>query len=73
VANNQMIPVNLDKDSDDDVAWYGFADMGRLILDTIHGQIIIDIREHEVNAFTMVHGPREDHLLIRRPPRTVAG
>jgi hypothetical protein len=59
-----MIEVPVGDDADDDVCHYRFEGKGRLILDTIHGTVIIDIRPNDVNAFTTV-GRREDHLLLR--------
>lgn len=55
----------LSKNSDEDVCQYKFIGMGRLILDTIHGQIIIDIRCKDVNSFVIENGIRVDSLLIK--------
>jgi hypothetical protein len=60
-----MTRIELDADeSDEDCCHYEFDGKGRLILDTVHGKIIIDIRARDVNAFTFVDGKRVDHLLI---------
>lgn len=57
--------VDLEEDSDDDVCRYVMKVRGRLILDTVHGTIIIDVRALDVNAFTFSEvGLRVDHLLI---------
>lgn len=61
--NSQMQPVPLKELCDEDVAHFVFKGRGRLILDTIHGEVIIDIRLDDVNAFTL-HQGRADHLLI---------
>jgi hypothetical protein len=53
------------EDDDDDVCHYEFPDCGRLILDTIHGRIIIDVRKNDVNSFVFVNGVRIDKLLIQ--------
>ena len=54
-----------DEDNDEGVEHYCFDDFGRLILDTCHGRICIDIREHDVNAFTITKDyGRKDFLLI---------
>jgi hypothetical protein len=58
-----MIEVPVGEDADEDVCHYRFEGMGRLILDTIHGTVIIDIRANDVNAFT-TDGRRKDHLLL---------
>ena len=50
---------------DDDVCAYRFNGCGRLILETKHGTIFIDIRRNDVNAYTLEHG-RMDHLLISK-------
>jgi hypothetical protein len=54
-----------DEDNDEGIEHYKFDGLGRLILDTVHGCICIDIRGHDVNAFTIDkdHG-RKDFLLI---------
>ena len=54
-----------DEDNDEGIEYYRFEDYGRLILDTVHGCVIIDIRGNDVNAFTIdkEHG-RKDFLLI---------
>lgn len=53
------------EDNDEGIEHYKFDGFGRLILDTIHGCVIIDIRENDVNAFTIdkEYG-RKDFLLI---------
>ena len=58
-----MTQIVLDDDADEDVCEYEFEGTGRLILDTKHGMVIIDIRRDDVNAFTVM-GKRVDHLLI---------
>jgi hypothetical protein len=60
-----MIQVPLGADSDEDVCQYRFPGKGRLILNTVHGQIIIDVRADDVNAFVFESGQRVDHLLIK--------
>jgi hypothetical protein len=62
---NLMTEIQLHDEADDDVTSYQFNGTGRLILETIHGCVIIDIRKDDVNAFTTYSG-RVDHLLI--PP-----
>lgn len=58
-----MIEVPVEEDADEHVCRYRFDGMGRLILDTIHGIVIIDVRRDDVNAFT-TDGRRKDHLLL---------
>lgn len=36
----------------------------RLILNTVHGQIIIDMRRNDVNSFVFVDGERKDVVLL---------
>ncbi len=56
----------LNKNSDENVCQYKFIGTGRLILDTIHGQIIIDVRCKDVNSFVIFEGYRRvDKLLIK--------
>jgi hypothetical protein len=54
-----------DEDNDEGIEHYKFDGLGRLILDTINGCVIIDIRGNDVNAFTIdkEYG-RKDFLLI---------
>jgi hypothetical protein len=59
-----LIQVPVGEDADDDVCHYRFEGTGRLILDTIHGTVFIDVRARDVYAFTMAVGRREDHLLL---------
>lgn len=61
--NQIMTEVPLEPGDDEDVTHFQFNEVGRLILETLHGQIIIDIRHNDVNAFT-THKGRVDHLLI---------
>jgi len=61
-----MEQVQPQEDSDEDVCEYTFNECGRLILNTIHGQIIIDIRAGDVNSFVFKDGRRIDHLLLQR-------
>jgi hypothetical protein len=42
---------------------YELSNIGRLILHTIHGTVYIDVRENDVNAFSL-QGGRKDYLLI---------
>lgn len=61
-----MKQIELDKDADDDICEYNFIGIGRLILNTIHGRIIIDIRKKEVNSFIFAEdGKRIDKLLLK--------
>ena len=60
-----MKQISLDADSDEDVCKYEFIGTGRLILQTIHGQIFIDIRKNDVNAF-IIDGKRTDFLLLKQ-------
>lgn len=60
----EQIP--LEADAEEDVLHYRLTERGRLILDTVHGRVVIDVRAFDVNAYTLEHGLREDHLLIRR-------
>jgi hypothetical protein len=55
----------IDEDNDEGIEHYLFDGTGRLIVDTIHGRICIDIRGEDVNAFTLdkEHG-RTNFLLI---------
>jgi hypothetical protein len=62
---NLMTEIPLDEVADEDVVSYQFNGTGRLVLETIHGCVVIDIRKDDVNAFTVYDG-RVDHLLI--PP-----
>lgn len=48
---------------DDHVIELSVAKQHRIILNTMHGTVIIDVRERDVNAFTNI-GIRVDHLLI---------
>lgn len=50
---------------DENVIELAVAQQHRVILRTMHGTVIIDVRAHDVNAFA-VGGRRVDHLLI--PP-----
>jgi len=59
-----MKQILLDDDADEDVCKYKFIGMGRLILNTIHGEIIIDIRRDDVSAFVL-DGKRIDFLLLK--------
>jgi len=62
-----MKRIELPEDSDEGVEKYQFEGKGRLILETVHGQIIIDIRGNDVNAFVIDYygdGNRTDFLLI---------
>ena len=55
----------LSEDIDEDVCQYTFHGQGRLVLDTIHGRICIDIRAEDVNAFTVLPPfGRRDSLII---------
>ena len=54
----------LPSDSDEDVAACEFEGQGRLILDTIHGRICIDIRADDINTFIFVDGKRINNVLI---------
>ena len=58
----EQIP--LEDDADEDVCHYAMEKRGRLILDTVHGQIILDVRYNDVNAYTFLGGQRVDFLLI---------
>ena len=54
-----------DEDNDEGVEHYKFDGFGRLILDTVHGRVCIDIRANDVNAFTIDKDyGRKDFLLI---------
>jgi hypothetical protein len=54
-----------DEDNDEGIEHYKFDGSGRLILDTVHGRVCIDIRWHDVNAFTIDKDcGRKDFLLI---------
>ena len=54
-----------DTDNDEGVEHYKFDGFGRLILDTVHGRVCIDIRGNDVNAFTITKDyGRKDFLLI---------
>lgn len=55
-----------DEEKDDNVYHYWLGDEDRLILDTIHGSIIIDVRPHDVNSFVISKDGRKDILLIPR-------
>ena len=56
-----------DEDNDEGIEHYWFDGLGRLILDTIHGRICIDIRCNDVNAFTVDKElGRKDFLLIHK-------
>ena len=59
-----MMQIKLPDDSDDDICEYSFPTCGRLILNTIHGQIIIDVRANDVNSFVFEDGKRVNHLLL---------
>ena len=52
------------EDNDEGVEHYLFDGTGRLILDTIHGRVCIDIRGNDVNAFVIDKDGRTDFLLI---------
>jgi len=65
-----MKQISLDEDADDDVCEYEFNGIGRLILRTIHGTVIIDIRDNDVNAFNVLSG-RIDHLLIGKKHKII--
>ena len=60
-----MKQIDLGEDCDERVCEYEFPGKGRLILDTIHGQIIIDIRHNDVNSFVFEDGKRVDHLMVK--------
>ena len=60
-----MQQIDLSDDCDEGVCRYRFIGQGRLILDTIHGQVIVDIRCNDVNAFVFEEGKRTDHLLVK--------
>lgn len=68
--NSQMRRVKLERGSDEDVAHYAFEGLGRLILDTIHGTVIIDIRRDDVNAFSSGDNRDNDKLLISKQSRS---
>lgn len=63
-----MQRINLSDDCDDGVYQYRFTGQGRLILDTMHGQVVIDIRCNDVNAFVLENGKRTDHVLVKSSP-----
>jgi hypothetical protein len=53
--------------TDGDVCEYRFPGIGRLILNTIHGQIIIDVRKYDVNSFVLdKRNGRIDRLLLNQ-------
>ena len=55
------------EDNDEGIEHYLFDGTGRLILDTIHGRICVDVRVKDVNAFVIDYygdGKRTDFLLI---------
>lgn len=54
-----------DDDADEDVCHYEFPGTGRLVLDTIHGRIIIDVRANDVNSFVFEGGTRVDRVLLK--------
>lgn len=62
-----MQKIDLPEDADEGVYHYAIDGQGRLILDTMHGQLIIDVRLNDVNAFVFENGKRVDRLLIRPP------
>jgi len=55
-----------DEDNDEGIEHYKFDGFGRLILDTVHGRVCIDIRGLDVNAYVIddIFGDRHDFLLI---------
>jgi len=54
-----------DEDNDEGVEHYKFDGVGRLILDTVHGRVCIDIRVDDVNAFAIDKDyGRKDFLLL---------
>jgi hypothetical protein len=56
-----------DEDNDEGIENYYFENFGRLILDTVHGRVCIDIRVNDVNAFTIDKDyGRKDFLLIHK-------
>lgn len=66
--NELMVPIAFEADSDEHVAHFklnNFEGHGRLVLDTKHGQIIIDDRLDDVNCFVVGTEGRTDHLLIK--------
>ena len=62
--NELMTPVPINKYADEWVAHYMFHGKGRLILTTIHGEIIIDIRNADVNSYVFENGKRVDRVLL---------
>ncbi len=52
------------KDWDEGVVELSVARTHRVILNTMHGQVIIDVRADDVNAFVLGKGGRKDFLLI---------
>jgi len=57
-------------DWDEHVIELSVAQLHRVILNTMHGKVIIDVRKDDVNAFTNLGG-RRDFLLI--PPNSASG
>lgn len=53
-------------DADEDVAHYVFDGLGRLILETDRGRIMIDIRAQDVNIFTVDNRGRVDYRLLEQ-------
>jgi hypothetical protein len=59
-----MKKIKLPADSDENTYKYRFDGIGRLILDTQHGIVIIDIRAEDINSFHLENGKRIDILLL---------
>lgn len=61
-----MAALPLSGEHDADVCHYAFMGTGRLILETLHGQVIIDVRPQDVNAFVVGgDGQRVDSVLLK--------
>jgi formylmethanofuran dehydrogenase subunit D len=54
-------------DCDEDFVELSVGREHRVILNTKHGQIIIDVRKDDVNAFVSVNGKRVDVVLLPKP------